>query len=311
MTLQELLRKSSFTRAFDYITRIDLRAKGSKFCFQTAWEYLCQMKAQPGYQVEIRERTQPLDTAPDINVACPKLDGYPWKMAMGGEVMLAPEIADAPTDMIAAVSLYELTYYGFSPDERRKFPERMFGKPNPSDGPNEDDLLSEETKALCPDLDEYFDRSDEEYDKQYALYSEYVIRELKALADGGNKYGQFYLGKAYGEGSYGLEIDKAEAFRLFKESADQGFFKAQNNLAQCYQHGFGTAKDIEKAKELYEKASEAPRTKGYPEENLAHIFLDEGNKEQAIVWFKKAASKGNVVCKQYSWYLELDAPKWT
>jgi TPR repeat protein len=140
---------------------------------------------------------------------------------MGGEVVLAPEIADAPTDMIAAVSLYELTYYGFSPDERRKFPERMFGKPNPSDGPNEDDLLSEETKALCPDLDEYFDRSDEEYDKQYALYSEYVIRELKALADGGNKYGQFYLGKAYGEGSYGLEIDKAEAFRLFKESADQ------------------------------------------------------------------------------------------
>ena len=91
MTLQELLRKSSFARAFDYITRMDPRAKGCKFCFQTAWEYLCQMKAQPGYQVEIRKRTQPFDTAPDINVACPELDGYPWKMAMGGEVVLAPD----------------------------------------------------------------------------------------------------------------------------------------------------------------------------------------------------------------------------
>ena len=91
MTLQKLLRKSSFTRAFDYIIRMDPRAKGSKFCFQTAWEYLCQMKAQPGYQVEIRKRTQPFDTAPDINVACPELDGYPWKMAMGGEVVLAPD----------------------------------------------------------------------------------------------------------------------------------------------------------------------------------------------------------------------------
>jgi len=161
MTLQELLRKSSFARAFDYIIRMDPRTKGSKFCFQTAWEYLCQMKAQPGYQVEIRKPTTPYDTAPDINVACPELDGYPWKMAMGGEVVLAPEIADAPTDMIAAVSLYELTYYGFSPDERRKFPERMFGKPNPSDGPNEDDLLSEETKAIFPgNINQYVNHID-------------------------------------------------------------------------------------------------------------------------------------------------------
>lgn len=135
-------------------------------------------------------------------------------------------------------------------------------------------------------------------------------KDLRELAQNGDRYGQFYLGRAYDRGLYGLNRDMSEAFRLYQESAAQGYFKAQNNLAQCYEHGWGTAQDLAKTKELYAEASKAPNTQGYPEENLGFLELADGNKEQAIEWFQKAADKGDVVCKQYVWYLQRQ-PKWT
>jgi len=301
MKLQDIFRKSDFDKVFDHIIKIDPKSRGSKFSYMTAFEYLCDMKAQSGYQIEFKDSTY--ENAPDIKIACAELNGYPWKMAIGGEVIVS---RDTPNDIIAAVALYNLTFYGFSPDERRSQLKKWYGKPTDGE-PQEEDLLTDETKALQPDPIEL---DDDEYDRQYDIYGEAVLKNLRELAQNGDKYGQFYLGRAYDQGLYGLKRDKDEAFRLYQESAAQGYFKAQNNLAQCYEHGSGTAQDPAKAKELYAEASKAPNTLGFPEENLAFLELADGNKEQAIDWFQKAASKGDVVCKQYVWYLQKE-PNWT
>ena len=50
------------------------------------------------------------------------------------------------------------------------------------------------------------------------------------------------VGWCYEHGS-SIAIDKAEAFKWYKLSADQGSAVAQYNLAQCYDHGRGVAVD--------------------------------------------------------------------
>ena len=84
MKLQDIFRNSDFEKVFDYICKIDPKSKGSKFSYMTAFEYLCDMKAQSGYLIEFKESTY--ENTPDIKIACAELDGYPWKMAIGGEV---------------------------------------------------------------------------------------------------------------------------------------------------------------------------------------------------------------------------------
>ena len=39
----------------------------------------------------------------------------------------------------------------------------------------------------------------------------------------------------------------AKAFELYAQAADQGYSSARFNLAYCYQHGEGVAKDMAKA----------------------------------------------------------------
>ena len=57
MKLQDIFRNSDFEKVFDYICKIDPKSKGSKFSYMTAFEYLCDMKAQSGYLIEFKEST--------------------------------------------------------------------------------------------------------------------------------------------------------------------------------------------------------------------------------------------------------------
>jgi TPR repeat protein len=45
----------------------------------------------------------------------------------------------------------------------------------------------------------------------------------------------------------GTEVDKEEAFELYKIAAEKGHSKAQNNLGLLYENGEGTDSDLEKA----------------------------------------------------------------
>lgn len=104
---------------------------------------------------------------------------------------------------------------------------------------------------------------------------------------------QFFLAKIYSEGYYGITPDLSRAVDLYKLAATQGLYRAQNNLAAFYENGIVVAKDTAKARELYKVAVKEPANNGVPEENLGHLELEEGNRQEAIHWFKLAADKGN------------------
>jgi hypothetical protein len=313
MTLQELFRTSNFDQAFAYISKFHPKSANSRFPYTVAYEYLCQIEAKPGIEICFTKR--PLyedDCAPDVNVWCSVLEGINWNEAMGAEVVVSDEITDAPLDMIVGMALWHITFYGFSPDEQHETFENWSRDEEPvHDEPeDEDDILSDATKALYPDMNSMLELPDGEYDRLYDIYSAACLKELTEKAENGDKYAQFFLARIFDEGYYGVEVNPDKAFELYQKSATQGFYRAQNNLGRCYSQGIGTDKNIEKAKEYYELATHSPHTQGVPEENLGFVELDSGNKERALYWFGEAAKKGSISSKPFIWYLER-TPKWT
>lgn len=52
----------------------------------------------------------------------------------------------------------------------------------------------------------------------------------------------------------GVEQNKEKAFKLYESAAEKGVVSAQCNLASFYKLGWGVDKNIDKAKEWYQKA---------------------------------------------------------
>ena len=65
---------------------------------------------------------------------------------------------------------------------------------------------------------------------------------------------QCNLGYCYAYGK-GVAMDKAEAVKLYRKSAEAGCAKSQLNLAQCYLYGDGVAKDKAEAQKWCRKAA--------------------------------------------------------
>ena len=66
---------------------------------------------------------------------------------------------------------------------------------------------------------------------------------------------QFRLGYIYQEG-FGVPQDYAEAIRLYRLSAEQGYAPAQSQLGTMYEHGYGMPEDSAEAAKLYRLAAE-------------------------------------------------------
>ena len=314
MTLQELFRTTDFDQMFDYIVKFHPQSASSKLAYEVAYEQLCEFEPVKGddtVRVTMRELDED-DKAPEINVWCHELEGCNWNEPLGCEVVVDDAVKDAPQAMIAGMCLWHITFYGFSPEEQhQKFESWTDDKPSDKDDPdNDDDILSEATKALYPDFGSL---DDDDYDKQYEVYSEACLKELRELAAKGDVFGLFFLGKVYDEGFYGVEPDKKKALNLYHQSAAKGYYKAQNNVGQFYEHGIGTEVDLEKAREYYHLSAQSDKSKGNPEENLGLLELRCGNKDEALRWLQKAVDKGNVSMKPYIWYIgrkETWVTKW-
>ena len=71
--------------------------------------------------------------------------------------------------MIAGICLWHITFYGFNPDEEEETFNNMGKEDSSEDGPAfMEDILSEETRALRPDLVEL---GHKEYEKQFRVHS--------------------------------------------------------------------------------------------------------------------------------------------
>lgn len=91
-----------------------------------------------------------------------------------------------------------------------------------------------------------------------------------------------------------MERDDALAFQWFSRSAEQDFPAGVYHLADCYASGRGTATDIARAAELYQKAARLG------DEDAMFIlgkwYRDgkglRADPEQARFWLRKAADAG-------------------
>lgn len=95
----------------------------------------------------------------------------------------------------------------------------------------------------------------------YVLYSQLEedakrIHWLKAAADNGYHWAQYYLAGAYYTGQLGLPQDMEQAVDLYYAAAEQGVVAAMYDMGRMFQHGHGVDADLELALEWYEAAAE-------------------------------------------------------
>lgn len=210
--------------------------------------------------------------------------------------------------MIAGLCLWHLTFYGFSPEEMHCHFDDMLeeGSSEKEEPEYVFDVISKKTRQLNPNPVNLGKR---EYKRQWAIYHEARMKELEALANQGDKYGQFFLGDELLMDRKVKARDVKRAFSLINASADQGFLKARIALASLYEYGIGTDIDLDKAREQYKLASESENGRGKPEEYLAMLEVRVENYDDALKWFKQALQKGNKGVSSYIWYLEKKCNK--
>ena len=67
---------------------------------------------------------------------------------------------------------------------------------------------------------------------------------------------QYMLGVIHAQGKLGLEKDEKDAFKYYKQAADNGFARAQVEVSKCYSLGLGVPVDEKTAVEYLKKAVE-------------------------------------------------------
>jgi len=122
---------------------------------------------------------------------------------------------------------------------------------------------------------------------------EEAYRLFKQSADQGFAEAQCKLGLVY-ENGMGTSIDLKEAVKYYRLSANQGNAAALYYLGYCYFNGIGVNQDPSTAVKLYYKAA----MKEYPaaQNNLGFCyFVGAGitkNYDEALRWYRKAAEHG-------------------
>lgn len=120
------------------------------------------------------------------------------------------------------------------------------------------------------------------------------IEAIKEMAAIGDADAQNKLGVCYKLGLAGFPKDAEEAVRWYTKSANQGWDKAQLNLAYCYLNGQCVAQNSKTAVEWFTKAAE--------QENAIALFqlgwcYSKGDGickdlKKAVEYFRKAANQG-------------------
>ena len=90
-----------------------------------------------------------------------------------------------------------------------------------------------------------------------------------------------------------IEVDYDNALKWLTKTSEKGASRAIGNLARMYEQGWGTARDIDHARTLYERAAKAG-------EFLAYIYMGrlyrEGNgvprsDDTARSWYQRAVDQ--------------------
>jgi len=116
MTLQELFKSVQFEDMTEYLINIDSQAADNLYAFKEAFDILCMMEAKEGscLPISIERVIDELDEVPFLSVYFKRWDNWECMLSRPIEVN---EHTETTTSEIAAAILWELTFYGFSPEE--------------------------------------------------------------------------------------------------------------------------------------------------------------------------------------------------
>ena len=122
----------------------------------------------------------------------------------------------------------------------------------------------------------------------------YAVSEMDKLAESGDRYAQYLMGKLWRDGSL-LIPDSVNARYWFEQAAEQGHLAAQYSLAKLYLSGDGEVQDIRLGLNWLYTA--AVNGSSYAMYRLAkELFkgdLIKRNSDAAVEWFAQSAERGN------------------
>lgn len=138
MTLQEIFKSVQFVDMVKYLIDIESQVFENLYCFKEAYDVLRMMEAKEGMNIPIKiERViDDFDEEPYLSVSFKVREEWDCMLSRIVEVN---ENTDATIEEIAATILWEITFYGFSPEEE-----------------SEEFTLVEQHKYMNPYKEQYF-----------------------------------------------------------------------------------------------------------------------------------------------------------
>ena len=120
---------------------------------------------------------------------------------------------------------------------------------------------------------------------------------LQRLSDRSYPFAQYYLADGYASGLFNKGIeDYDRAFHLFVAASKHGHAEAGYRAALCYEFGWGTRKDVQKAVQFYRQAASKNHPGAMSRLGRACLIGDMGlgnRYREGLKWLKRAAESAD------------------
>ena len=111
------------------------------------------------------------------------------------------------------------------------------------------------------------------------------------------------LGRLYDKEEYGL-CNSVESFNWFLKGAEGGDADCQFRVANCYEKGIGTAKDINIAMKWFKQA--ADNDEKYSACHYGQYMYEHGYQQEGLQYLRKAKNQGYELAKEYMDHYHLN-----
>ncbi len=115
MTLKELLDKVDFDSLAPFIEKAEGKHLDSIYGYREAYDILRYMKPSENFKGEARVEWSGEEYGDEQWIGVFHLDGDYWEDALAKEIVIGENV-DLPIEEIAAKCLWEITFYGFTPE---------------------------------------------------------------------------------------------------------------------------------------------------------------------------------------------------
>jgi TPR repeat protein len=124
------------------------------------------------------------------------------------------------------------------------------------------------------------------------------LLSFRRAADLGYAPAQYNIACYFIQGDV-LDVDYDQAFHYYRLAADQNDYESIACLGWCFSNGFGVEQDTKEALRLYQQAAEHGVV--FAMYNIALLYLEDSNEEEAMRYLKRAAElKNSKACLLYA-----------